>query len=249
MQIIERSFPLDDIAIRADGTGRTVVAYCAEFDREYEVRDYEGHYFERLHARSFDQAMKNDTPAVCLFNHGMMTGTMSPSDRFGMPLGTPEEIRADGRGLLTVTRYANTPLADEVLELINAGAIRSQSFRGPIHASRAAGSRDGVRVIERMRLGIRDYGPTAFAVNPGAEIVGVRSQTVLLDQIADLSDEERGELFAHFSGASAGPVTPDAPVEPTSGTDAPPEPVVATPPVGPSLETLQLSQDQRHRRT
>ena len=37
MNLIERAFALDDIAIRAGGSGRTVIAYAAMFDQPYEV--------------------------------------------------------------------------------------------------------------------------------------------------------------------------------------------------------------------
>lgn len=248
LPIIERAFALDDIAIRAGGSGRTVVAYAAVFDAPYEVRDFEGHYIETIHRSAFNRWSASGEPAVCLFNHGMMTGTLQPSDRFGMPLGTPIEIRSDARGLLTVTEYAKTPLADEVLELVRAGSIVSQSFRGPIVQSRQAGTRDGLRVTERMQLGVRDYGPTAFPVAREAAIVGIRSEA-LLEQIRDLTDEERAELLAELSAASTEPTTvvvpPDSPPDP----DAQPAAVLdSTPEDGPSLELLEAEQAQRRRR-
>ena len=247
LPIIERAFALDDIAIRAGGTGRTVIAYAAVFDSQYEVRDFEGHYFETIHRSAFNRAIEKDAPAVCLFNHGLMTGTTQPSDRFGMPLGKPIQIRSDARGLMTVTEYAKTPLADEVLELIRAGAITSQSFRGPIYQSRQAGTRDGLRITERMQLGIRDYGPTAFAISREAAIVGVRSHA-LIEQVDDLTDEERAELLTKLSGASTEPVLLDTSGEPIVTPDAPKEPAEEAPPAGPSLDLLEAEQAQRRRR-
>lgn len=249
LPVIERSFALDDIAIRAGGSGRTVVAYAAVFDSPYEVRDFEGHYFEQIHRSAFNRAITNDVPAVCLFNHGFTPQTMQPSDRYGMPLGTPLEVRADTRGLLTVTEYAKTDLADEVLELIRAGSITSQSFRGPIYQSRPAGNRDGLRIVERVQLGVRDYGPTAFPVAREAVIVGVRSQAALLEQLDDLTDEERAELLAKLTGAPLEPVVvDDASGEPTDPPDPLQEPTVEVPPTGPSLELLEAEQAQRRRR-
>lgn len=246
LPIIERAFALDDIAIRAGGTGRTVVAYAAVFDSPYEVRDFDGHYIERIHARAFDGYLAGAAFPVCLFNHGFQLGTNTPSERNQELLGTPIEVRADGRGLLTVTEYLNTPHADYVLEAIRGGAVTSQSFRGPILGSRPAGTRDGLRVTERMKLGLIDYGPTPFPVARDAEIVGVRSHA-LLEQVDDLTDEERAELLAKLSGASAEPVVIDASTEPTDP-DAPTEPVVVTPPAGPSLDLLEAEQAQRRRR-
>lgn len=247
LPIITRSFPIDDIAIRAGGSGRTVVAYAAVFGHEYEVRDQEGHYFERIHSRAWDSYVASGALPICLFNHGFQLGTTVPSERNQELLGTPIEVRADGRGLLTVTEYLNTPHADYVLEAIRAGAVTSQSFRGPILGSRPAGTRDGLRIVERMKLGLIDYGPTPFAVNRDAAIVGVRSNA-LLEQIADLPDEERAELLAQLSGASTEPATSGAPVEPTvDDPDAQTEPVTVTPPAGPSDEDRIREQAQRRR--
>lgn len=247
LPIIERSFALDDIAIRAGGTGRTVVAYAAVFGAPYEVRDFEGHYYEKIHARAWDGYLSGGNIPVCLFNHGFMLGTTTPSEQNQALLGTPLEVRADGRGLLTVTEYLNTPHADYVLEAIRAGAVTAQSFRGAILQSRPAGTHDGLRVLERMKLGLIDYGPTPFAVNRDAEIVGVRSHA-LLEQLDDLTDEERAELLARLSGAPSEPIVPDASVEPTDDPDAPQEPTDPVPPGGPSLDLLEVDQAQRRRR-
>lgn len=249
--MLERSFPLEDIAIRAGGTGRTVVAYAAMFDAPYEVRDVHGHYFEELARTSFNRALSHGaaTRAVPLYNHGM-TVWSTPSERYSMPLGTPVEIRAETRGLLTVTEYAKTDLADEVLELIRTGAITSQSFRGPIVRSTKTGRQSGLDLIRRDELGLTDYGPTPFAVNRDAEIVGVRSQLLidrLRDELADLDDDERAHVLAEIAGS-----TPqDPPPAPEEDTPPPPAATLEEPPApeeGPSLEVIAAEQAQRRRR-
>jgi phage head maturation protease len=250
MNLIERAFALDDIAIRAGGSGRTVLAYCAVFDSPYEVRDYQGHYFEQIHRSAFNRVEKDALAGrmpMCLYNHGFILNTSTPSEKFSTPLGKVESIRADQRGLLTVTEYAKTPLADEVLELIRAEAITTQSFRGAIHQSRPRPMREGIRSVELMQLGLSDFGPTPAAVAREATIVGVRSQ-VILDQFRDLSEEERAELLAQLSDASMEPTTEVVPPGSPPAADAPPAPVAPTPPVGPSLETLEAEQAQRLRR-
>lgn len=180
-----RSYPLLDISVRAGG--RTVTAYAATFDDPYEVYDNEGHYMESLDRASFNRTTSADHfRAQCLFNHGM-TIYHTPSERFSMPLGTPVEVRADAKGLVTVTDYAKTDLADEVLELIGDGAIRSQSFRGPILRSKVVGKIGALRHISRLELGLRDYGPCTYAVNDGAAILGVRAGDVTESEMsADL---------------------------------------------------------------
>src|SRR5258705_10126939 len=129
----DRSFALDDIQIIRSGDGRTVEAYAAMFDQPYEVQDVHGHYMEIIDRAGFNRTLSNGAgkSAMCLYNHGMTVhGTADALS--SVPLGTALEIKADGRGLLTVTRYNKSALADSVLEAIRNGDIRSQSFRGRI---------------------------------------------------------------------------------------------------------------------
>ena len=115
------------------------------------------------------------------YNHGLtLQGT--PSERASLPIGTPEEVRADSRGLYTVTRYNNTPLADEVLEAIRTGAITGQSFSGRFAGSDPAVPAGGFRrsksgeltVVTRNEVLMTEYGPTPFPAYESAAILGVR---------------------------------------------------------------------------
>lgn len=256
---IVRSFPLDDIEIQRSGDGRTVTAYAAMFGSPYEVRDVHGHYYEEITRTAFDRTLSHGIAGrvQCLFNHGM-TIQHTPSERYSMPLGTPLEIKPDGRGLLTVTRYAKTDTADEVLELIRSGAITAQSFQGPIYHYRRSGIHgdSGLPIVQRTELGLRDYGPATFAVSVDARILAVRSVTELVDEIGSLTDDERAELIASLSESSAG--TPPEAGPPATGTQEPPGPptpsVVSEPPAPEApaevdeLELLEIIQAQRRRR-
>jgi HK97 family phage prohead protease len=243
---INRSFPLLDIEIERAGDGRTVTAYAATFGDPYEVGDIHGHYFESINPKAFNRTISRGFSGVAvLYNHGMQLGTTTqPSDRFGVPLGVPLEIRADARGLLTRTRYSKTPLADEVLELIRDGGITSQSFRGPIFQSaRPQRHASGLQLIERTELGLRDYGPTPFPVNVGAEMVSVRSTDLLTVDPADLTDDERAELLAALNQSLT---PPPAPVN--DGTAVSPGDEEAPPPTDPASDPLYLAQANRRRR-
>ncbi|TDE40505.1 hypothetical protein E1295_31900 [Nonomuraea mesophila] len=207
MTYFTRAFPLDDISIRSDGDGRTVVAYAAVFDTPTEIRDRDGHYLEEISRTAFDKSLgERGNRFGVLYNHGAtLHGT--PSERASVPLGTPLEVRADGRGLLTVTRYNRTPLADEVLEAIRNGDIRGQSFSGRMIQSKPGRGpwrpRGGkLTTVTRTEIALREYGPTPFPAFEAAEIVGVRS---LADRLAELGDDERAELARMLS-----PTTPDA---------------------------------------
>lgn len=211
--MIERTVPLIDMEIERSGDGRTVTAYAATFDDPYPVRDADGDYDETIARTAFNRQLGRGLSRVqVLFNHGR-TVSGTPSERYSMPLGTPLEITAEPRGLLTRTRYAKTELADEVLELIRAGAITAQSFRGPVYRTNPP-TRDpvtGRTRLHRVELGLADYGPATFVVNHGAEILAVRSATMIADEVAHMTVEERAELASLLNPASDGPPPAPAP--------------------------------------
>jgi len=197
-QLFERSYRLEDIAIRAGGDGRTVTAYAAVFDTPAEVRDFDGHYMETITRTAFDKTLAERSSRVQVFyNHGKtLYGT--PSERFSLPIGVPEEIRADDRGLLTVTRYNRTELADEVLEAIRNGDITSQSFSGRIFTSKRPPEKlNGLKQIVRTELGLTEYGPTPIPSYDDAAVVGVRFQQ-LVESLDQLDEEQRLEVLSRY---------------------------------------------------
>lgn len=194
----ERTFLLEDIFIRSGGDGRTVSAYAAVFNTPAEVQDQDGHYHETIAPGAFDKTIRENQGRIGVFyNHGKtLYGT--PSERGSLPLGTPEEIRADERGLFTVTRYNRTPLADEVLEAIRNGDIRGQSFSGrfmPGRSQRTRGGNGELDTIVRSEIALREYGPTPMPAYKEAAILGVRMEH-LAETLHGLSDDQRTELFA-----------------------------------------------------
>lgn len=190
-----RSFPIEDIAVSRSGDGRTVEAFAAVFDKEAEVRDSDGHYTETISPSAFAKTLKESRRADgtwrigVFYNHGR-TLTGHPSDRASLPLGTPLHVEATDRGLLTVTRYNKTPLAEDVLESIKNGDITGQSFSGRFVQS--DGHRRGQKLgpdrtgrlpkVRRTEIALLEFGPTPMPVYADAEIVGVRH---LIDQMRD----------------------------------------------------------------
>lgn len=196
-----RAYPLEDIRIlsRAQGSeyadGRTVEAFTAVFNRQAEIVDGQGHYLEEIDPAAFDRAIDHARPqgsrsrwnVGVFYNHGLtLHGT--PSDRGSVPLGSPVEIRVersgDLMGLLTVTRYNTAPLADEILESIRSGDITGHSFTGRMIRSDPArppaggfkpGRSGDLRVVRRLELGLREYGPTPFPAYVDTAVVGVRA--------------------------------------------------------------------------
>jgi HK97 family phage prohead protease len=200
-----RSYPLEDIHVKPGSDGRTVEAYAAVFDVEAEIQDFEGHYNEVIDRSAFDKVLSRAQQSDgswrvgVFYNHGMtLHGT--PSDRGAVPIGTPELIRTDARGLLTVTRYNKTEQAEDILEAIRSGGITAQSFTGRIMRSdptlsRADRRRGGylpvngrLQTVRRMELGLVEYGPTPMPAYADAAIMGVR----MLNPFST-SDEDQAE--------------------------------------------------------
>lgn len=192
--VIERAAPLVDLEVGGKDK-RTVTAYAATFGNEYPVNDFDGDYDESINRSAFNRhlGMHGLRNVTVLYNHGLtMWGT--PSDKWSTALGEPLEVKPEQKGLLTVTRYNNTDAAEEVLEMIRSGSVKAQSFRGPIirSAPRRRGN-DGRTKIERLEMGLVEYGPAPRVANTNAEIVALRS-ALLAEQFADLTDEEREHL-------------------------------------------------------
>jgi uncharacterized protein len=249
--IAVRSIAVDDMEIARDG--RTVTAYAATFASPYPVMDFDGDYDEILNKTSFNRhlAQHGLRNVAVLFNHGL-TVWGTPSEKFSQTLGAPLEVRPDGKGLLTVTRYNKNPLADEVLEMWANGDVRAQSFRGPIirSAPRRMGT-NGRTQIERLEMGLADYGPAPRVANVDAELVSIRSAT-LVDRILDDLDEEQIEQLR--SKILAGTPLGDPSADPGTPTlDSPGNtntPIVGDPPddLDPSVELDALANGLRRLR-
>jgi HK97 family phage prohead protease len=192
--LIARSVPLIDLQVNSAGDGRTVTAYAATFDEPYAVRDEHGDYDEVIVRTAFNRALSHGIDRVgVLFNHGLtLYGT--PSEEFSKPLGSPVEVRAEKRGLLTVTRYNRNPLADEVLEMIRNGDVKAQSFRGAIVQTAPPSIRNGRQLVRRLELGLKEYGPAPFPTNVAAGILAVRS--TIADRLsATFTPEQVAEIL------------------------------------------------------
>jgi HK97 family phage prohead protease len=210
-----RSWALDGIEIlRArdgHGDGRTVEAYATPFDVETEVTDRHGHYMEVIDRTAFNRTLSHGIDRVGVYYHHGLTIHGTPSDLGSIPIGSPLEIKPDGRGLRTVTRYNQSPMAEHVLEAIRNGDIKGYSFRGQIFRSnptRVPKARAGqLPTVRRMELGLMEYGPTPTPVYRDASIEAIRSALQ--------------EILASTPGwdPDAHPATPD----PGLGAEDPPE--------------------------
>jgi HK97 family phage prohead protease len=196
-----RSWALDDIQIlrTADGhgDGRTVRAYAAVFNIPAEINDQHGHYKEEIDERSFNRTLNHGISRVGVFYNHAMTMHGTPAEGVGsVPIGSPVEVQPDTRGLLTVTRYNKSELADAVLEAIRNGDIKGYSFRGRIFRSnpeRIPRSRGGkLPTVRRLELGLTEYGPTPNPAYQDAGILAVRSSLEKIEaELAELVSMSR----------------------------------------------------------
>lgn len=225
-----RSFPLIDMEVRSGGDGRTVTAYAAVFDTPAEIRDHQGEYVEVIDRAAFNRAIDHARPRgnrrdwliSVYYNHGRnLEG--QPEPEFQMPLGRVLDVRADGRGVLTETRYSTTDVGERALTLIKDRAIVSQSFRGrwvrsdkPVpYGGFARGADGSLPTVVRQESTMSEYGPTPMAAYPEAAILGVRSGNVLAE-LAALDEDALAALRADPAALAAltdlatriGPATP-----------------------------------------
>jgi HK97 family phage major capsid protein/HK97 family phage prohead protease len=215
-----RAFPLRDIEILSrakGGDGRTVVAYAAVFRKPVPIVDSDGDYEEQIDDPAFDRSVADRSRKIGVFYHHGRTLQGTPSDRGSVPLGSPvEPPRADGTGLLTVSRYNKTQLADDVLESIRNGDITGQSFtgvflqsdpdRGPYYPSRS-GQRT---LVTRKEIALIEYGPTPFPAYQDAAIVGVRNREMLMEGEDDQPERTTVTIHVDHPQARAVPEPPAA---------------------------------------
>lgn len=225
-----RSVPLEDISIRA-GTGRDVEAYAAVFGVSAPVNDQDGRYTEELDPSCFNRAISDAAPQgrrkdwrVGVFYHHGMTLFGAPSDRHSMPIGKTLDMKADSRGLWTLTRYNRTQLADEVLENIREGSISGYSFSGNFRRSDPPVPRGGfsrrwhgeLPHVRRLESTLTEYGPTPNPIYDEAGVVGMRAALGAMASDPELAMR----MFSMFSASAPQDSLPDTGAPPDGDSPA-----------------------------
>lgn len=211
-RFISRVIALDDFEIRrVNRKAREVTAYATFFGQAAEIRDKYGHYFEEINRSAFNRTISHGIGRVQVFyNHGYdLTGR--PNMLGAVPIATPQSVKPDGRGLLTISRYNDGELADAVLAAWEGGQVKGQSFAGPVYKDREIGERDGLPHVERMELGLREYGPTHSPAYDGDGLVMIRSKDDLAEMVRSMiQDIAAGTPIAPPADSTTGP-TPSGP--------------------------------------
>lgn len=214
-ELITRDYTISDLDIRrTDRAGRTVTAYAAVFDQDAEIRDTHGHYIERIHRSAFNRTVSRGIDRINVFyNHGYdLSG--KPNMLGAVPIATPLEIKPDGKGLLTVSRYNDGELADAILAAWEGGQIKGQSFQGTVFNHKTTGRQGNLKVIERTEIGLKEYGPTYSPTYVGAGLVAIRSQDELMSMIRSMIGELTGTPVDPPVGSAPSSTEPGAPGEP-----------------------------------
>lgn len=141
--------------VKADSDKRTIVGYAAAFGN---VDAYNDIIEQGAFAKTISE---NRTRIKTFYNHMF-------------PIGLPEEMREDSRGLYTESKVSKTARGDEVLELIRDGVISEMSIA--FETVKSEQDEDtGIRTLKEVRL--REFGPVDFAANEQATIEAVKSLT------------------------------------------------------------------------
>ena len=224
---IARTVPVDDFEVKA----REVVAYAAVFDEPTKIVDAQGEYWESIGRGAFDVTIQafNDRreadpdsgdPIKAMVNHGRdIYG--QPTGRFALPWGTVIDMRADGRGLLTTTRALPTQLGNEILAMLEEGALSGFSFSGRVlQTTEVEPARPGdLPLYVRREIQLREFGPAVWQAYDGAQLVALRSgQPIPLPDEASGGQKVAGEPSMPPDGA---PAARSAPARPEQGDSSP----------------------------
>lgn len=202
-EMIQRWLPVEDMEIkRVDRKGREVTAYAAVFATPSEIQDKHGHYWEEINGVAFNRTLAHGISRVQVFyNHGYdLSG--KPNMLGAVPIASPREIRPDGKGLITRAYYNDSDLADAVLAGWEGGQIKGQSFTGRVYDSRKRGRRGQLDHIERMELGLKEFGPTWAPAYGDAGLVAIRSQDEILELVRSMITDMVGTPAAPFTSDS-----------------------------------------------
>lgn len=156
----------------SDGRIGTLVGYAALFNTDTVIDSWEGRFVERIAPRAFARTLEQRGDKVkVLFNHGF---DPSVGDK---PLGKPEVMREDKRGLWVEVPIDDTSYGRDLVASLRSGALDGQSFRFSVKAEKWDEPADAkalpVRTIREVEL--YEFGPVTFPAYE-ATSAGVRSR-------------------------------------------------------------------------
>lgn len=158
----ERLYRATPVDLELRGDGRTVVGIAMPFDTPAEIRE-NGHTYTELFRRgSFAKTINERGP------RGVKT--FAKHQRASLPIGRASVLREDHGGLYTELHVSRTVAGDEVLSLVEDGALDGLSIGfSPIKDRRVSGG------VERLEVALHEISIVDYPAYSGATIAGVRS--------------------------------------------------------------------------
>ena len=176
-----------DLEIRAAGDGRTISGVAVPFDRPTDVGGYRESFTRGAFARTI--AEKGAGRVKALAQHA--TGVL--------PIGRASLLREDPAGLYAELRISRTQLGDEVLALVEDGALDGLSIGFvPLRAVH----NPSTGVLERTEVRLDEVSIVAFPAYDGARVAAIRSVTPQQQHALTALDliRRRASLAAALSG-------------------------------------------------
>lgn len=203
--VLEHTFvaPRDDLirAVLRDESraavsdGRTMTGYPIVFDQWTEIHGWEGDFKERIAPGAVKRTLRNNADQVkVLFNHGM---DPSIGDK---PLGRASVLKADDVGVYLEVPLSRTSYNDDLLALIEDGAIDGMSFRFSVVQEEWNAPKRGLPERTITELKLFEVGPVTFPAYE-ATSVGLRSRDDF-EAWRGLTDEKRAALAQIMGGAT-----------------------------------------------
>lgn len=169
-----RMAPGIEVRSTDDGDGRTLFGYAAVFNSDTIINSWEGQFVERIAPGAFKRTLKNNASQVkILLNHGM---DPQVGDK---PLGRASVLKEDGHGLYVEVPLSRTSYNEDIIALLDDGAIDGMSFRFSVPEGKDSWEepkRKGqlpVRTIHEAKL--YELGPVTFPAYQATQ-AGVRSR-------------------------------------------------------------------------
>lgn len=152
-----------------DGRIGTLVGYAAVFNADTVIDSWEGRFTERIAPGAFSRTLARQGDKVkVLFNHGF---DPSIGDK---PLGKPEVMREDKRGLWVEVPLDDTSYNRDLVASLRSGALDGMSFRFSVKdEDPAKPSNNNVRTLREVEL--FELGPVTWPAY-SATTAGVRSR-------------------------------------------------------------------------
>lgn len=159
----------------ADGILGTLEGYAAVFGVETTIDSWEGKFVERIAPGAFRKTLAERGDRVkVLFNHGF---DPSIGDK---PLGKPETIREDRKGLFVRVPLDDTSYNRDLVASLRSGALDGQSFRFSVRRDEwDPGDGSGLPIRTIREVVLHEFGPVTFPAYE-ATTAGVRARAAYL---------------------------------------------------------------------